>query len=144
MVSLPALPGRRFEVGGTVENRLLAIGPEIDQRSRTAVIRYALADPDGAVMPGMLASLEIARDVVDAAVTIPVEAVVMDQGLPTVYVMAEGEMFERRDVELGLADGDLVEVLAGVEPGEHVATRGAGTVRMAAMSPASFGHGHGH
>jgi hypothetical protein len=43
-----------------------------------------------------------------------------------------------------MRDGDLIEVRAGVEAGEHVATRGASTVRLAAMAPASFGHQHQH
>lgn len=144
VVTLPARPGTRLPVGEGEATRLLAIGPEVDERSRTTVIRYALEAPDGEVMPGMLASLEIALGSADAAVAIPAEAVVMDGGLPTVYVMAGGETFERRDVQLGLADGALVQVLSGVAPGEHVATHGAATVRMAALSPAAFGHGHAH
>jgi cobalt-zinc-cadmium efflux system membrane fusion protein len=77
-------------------------------------------------------------------VAIPTEAVVMDQGLPTAYVMLEGELFQRRDLELGARDGDWVEVVRGVERGERVATRGAYLIKLAALSPASFGAGHAH
>jgi cobalt-zinc-cadmium efflux system membrane fusion protein len=59
-------------------------------------------------------------------------------------VMLEGELFQKRDLELGVKDGAWVEVLRGVEAGERVATRGAYIVKLAALSPASFGAGHAH
>lgn len=68
----------------------------------------------------------------------------MDQGLPTAYVMLEGELFQKRDLELGARDGTWVEVLRGLEPGERVATRGAYVVKLAGLSPASFGANHAH
>ena len=77
-------------------------------------------------------------------VTIPAEAVVLDGGIPTAYVMLSGELFQRRELELGVRDGALVEVRAGLAPGERVVTRGAATIRMASLSPASFGAGHAH
>jgi cobalt-zinc-cadmium efflux system membrane fusion protein len=152
LVSFPALPGHRLSVGGNSAaagtaatiGRLLTIGPEIDTASRTAVIRFELPDAGRSVRPGMLADLEIAVASADADVAIPWQAVVMDQGAPTAYVMISGETFVRRDLELGLRDGGFVEVLSGIAAGEHVATRAAGTIRMAALSPASFGHGHEH
>jgi len=64
--------------------------------------------------------------------------------LATAYVMLEGELFQRRELELGLRDGDRVEVLQGIAAGERVATRGAWVVKLAALSPASFGAGHAH
>lgn len=68
----------------------------------------------------------------------------MDQGLPTALVMLEGELFQKRELELGVRDGTWVEVLRGIERGERVATRGAYMVKLAALSPASFGAGHAH
>jgi multidrug efflux pump subunit AcrA (membrane-fusion protein) len=92
----------------------------------------------------MLADLEIAIAEVDAAVAIPAEAVVMDQGAATAYVMLDGELYQKRDLELGIKDGDFVEVRRGLAAGEHVAARGAYVVKLAALSPTSFGPGHQH
>lgn len=138
LVTLPALPGLRLPVSDPF------LAPEVDAGSRTVKLRYELAVTGAVVRPGMLAELEVAVESVDADVVIPYEAVVIEGGLPFAYVMHEGEMFERREIELGLRDGDLVEVLAGVDVDERVATRGATTVRLAAMAPASFGHQHQH
>jgi cobalt-zinc-cadmium efflux system membrane fusion protein len=134
-----ALPGRDVELAG-----LPWIGPEVEPQSRTLLVRYELDNPDGALRPGMLAELFVATGTLQAAVAVPAEALVLDQGLPTAYVMLEGELFQRRQLELGLRDGDWVEVLAGLAPGERVATRGAWLIQLAALPGAEFGHGHAH
>lgn len=138
-----ALPSRHYELRGARDGKPY-IGQEIDPSSRTLLVRYELENADGAVRPGMLAELQISTGELEAVVAIPTDAVVMDQGLPTAYVMLEGELFQKRDLELGAKDGNWVEVLRGVEPGERVATRGAYIVKLAALSPASFGAGHAH
>jgi len=77
-------------------------------------------------------------------VTIPFEAIVVDRSAPTAYVMLEGELFQKRELELGIRDGEFVEVRRGIAAGERVATRGAYVVKLAALSPTSFGPGHQH
>jgi multidrug efflux pump subunit AcrA (membrane-fusion protein) len=138
-----ALPARRLELRGSRSGKPY-IGQEVDPSSRTLLVRYEHENAEGAVRPGMLAELHISTGEHEAPVAIPTEAVVMEQGLPTAYVMLEGELFQKRDLELGVKDGTWVEVLRGVEPGERVATRGAYIVKLAALSPASFGAGHAH
>ena len=78
------------------------------------------------------------------AVSIPLSAIVPDSGRPTVYVLLDGENFQRREVVLGIRDGGYVEVKDGVIDGEWVVAQGGNAVRLAALSPASFGHGHAH
>lgn len=138
-----ALAARSYELHGVGDGKPY-LGREVDPSSRTLSVRYELENSDGAVRPGMLAELSISTGEHEAAVAIPLDAVVMDQGLPTSYVMLEGELFQKRDLELGVKDGAWVEVLRGIEPGERVATRGAFVVKLAALSPASFGAGHAH
>jgi multidrug efflux pump subunit AcrA (membrane-fusion protein) len=44
------------------------------------------------------------------------------------------EEFAPRDVELGLASGDQVEVLSGVEAGERIVVSGTSQVRAALLA----------
>ncbi len=141
VATFEALPGQRVELGGSQPLQLL---PLLDSVSRTAVLRCEVPNADGAIRAGMLAELELATEKVDAQVAIPTEAIVIDQSLPTAYVMLEGELFQKRELELGVRDGALVQVLRGISAGERVATRGAYVVKLAALSPASFGPGHQH
>lgn len=139
-VTFAALPAARFEVAGSA----LVLQPQVDADSRTLALRCELANSDGALVAGMLAQVELALEIVDAAVSVPLEAIVLDQGQPTAYVMLDGELFQKRELELGVKDGGFVEVRRGLAPGERVATRGAHLVKLAALSPASFGAGHAH
>lgn len=143
VATFAAIPSRTFELRGPGGGAPY-LGAEVDGSSRTLLVRYELDNADGVVKPGMLAELLVSTGERDARVAIPAEGVVMDQGLPTAYVMLEGELFQRRDLELGLRDGGWVEVVRGIEPGERVATRGAYLVKLAALSPTSFGAGHAH
>lgn len=143
-LSFPSAPGRRVEVGDSPGSRLILFGPEVDEVSRTVLLRYTLPEAGADLRPGLLADMEIAVATVDAAVAIPHAAVVMDGGRPTAWVMLGGESFARRELVLGVRDGEFVEVRSGVEAGERVVTRGASTLRLAALSPASLGAGHQH
>ncbi|NOT32150.1 MAG: HlyD family efflux transporter periplasmic adaptor subunit, partial [Planctomycetes bacterium] len=140
-VSFLGLGAERVELAST---DFLHFGSEIEPESRTLLVRYVLAEPDPRVRPGMLAELELESGRVVAAVAIPAEALVHDQGTATAYVMVNGEAFERRELELGIQDGGWVEVRRGLAAGERVATRGAYPIKLASLSPAAFGAGHAH
>ena len=138
-VTFPGLPGKRFDLGATPW-----VAPTVDDASRTLALRYPLPNPEQSVKAGMMAELSLVTGEFEAPVVIPASAIVPDQGLPTAYVMLEGELFQRRDLELGLRDGERVEVKKGITAGEWVATRGSHVIRLASLSPASFGPGHAH
>ncbi len=142
-VSFPALESAPLEIHATALAGAY-VSPTVDPESRTFALRYELPNPSNELKHGMLARLTLTTERVSAAVAIPAKAIVMDQGLPTAYVMVSGETFERRDLELGLRDGEFVEVRAGIAAGERVATHAAHLVRLASLSPASFGAGHAH
>lgn len=143
VVSLAAQPQRRIAVGAP-HGPPAYVAPEVDPASRSVALRFELPNADGSLRAGQLAELLLDLGEVDAAVTVPEEAVVLDSGQPTAWVVHSGELFVRRSLRLGVRDGGRVEVLEGLQAGERVATRGADTIRLAALSPASFGAGHAH
>ena len=67
-----------------------------------------------------------------------------DSGREVVYVQAEGESFERRVVTVGIRSGGWTEITSGLAAGEHVVTRGAYAVKLAAAGGAVPAHGHAH
>ena len=104
----------------------------------------AVTPPSDAWKAGMSVRVEIEHGSDDALLAVPAEAIVHDQGVPTVWVMRSGEEFERRIVTVGASNRDWVHIRAGVQAGERVAVRGANLVRLAALQPDGFGHGHAH
>jgi len=77
------------------------------------------------------------------ALTVPAGAVIDLAGVSVVYVQLGGETFEERVVRTGALDGDVIEIVSGLSPGDHVVTVGAYQVRLAALSPdAAPAHSH--
>ena len=143
VISMPAYPGESLDIS-QLGGRLINSGVALDETSRTLPIIYELPNPRGRFRVGMLVDVHLGTRAARDAVSIPESAVVRDSGRPTVYVLLDGEHFQRREVVLGIRDGGYVEVRDGVSEGEWVVARGGNAIRLAALSPASFGHGHAH
>lgn len=144
--------GAWFTIGGFDEpfdtrdlgGRLISLGGAVDPASRTVPAIFEFANPGQRLRAGMHARVNVLTGETREAVAIPQAAVVDDGGQPVVYVMLGGESFARRMVQLGIRDGEYVEITQGVKAGERVVTRGAYLVRLASTSPAEAGHGHAH
>lgn len=115
---------------GAVENqkfdaRLEYIAPKgvEDQGAIQFAIKAALTGGHSEVFirAGYSASADIVLDRRDSVLAIPEGVVQFDKKLsPYVEVRTGEQIFERRDVELGLSDGINVEVLKGVLPGDEL------------------------
>jgi len=141
--SLPSIPSSRRPLPGP-DGRLAFVGLEVDERTRTVPVAYEVPNADGALRIGMALDVALESGSARDAVVLPAEAVVEEEGLPAAFVQVAGETFERRPLRLGIRDGDRVQVLSGVKPGERVATEGAFAVRLASLATALPEHGHAH
>lgn len=133
-----------FEVGAGKGARVVGFGNVIDPASRTAPLVFEFPNPDRRLRIGMAVKASVFSGAAVEAVAVPFSAVVDDAGQNVVYVQRGGEAFERRAVQLGVRDGDWIEVRAGVAAGERVVSRGAYQVRLATNAPAAMGDGHVH
>jgi HlyD family secretion protein len=71
------------------------------------------------VKPGMSAKVEILVDQLDDVLFVPVQVVANREGKKLCYVMASGLM-EKREVETGLFNDNLVEIKSGLTEGEMI------------------------
>jgi len=78
------------------------------------------------------------------ALAVPRAAILTESGRPIVFVQTGGESFEKRRVDLGERDGDLVAVRAGLRPGDRVVTIGAYEVLLASAARGLPAEGHVH
>ncbi|HWX51115.1 MAG TPA: efflux RND transporter periplasmic adaptor subunit [Roseomonas sp.] len=120
------VPGQKVEVrprglpGRTFTGRVELIYPQLDLQTRTAQVRIELPNPDGALLPGMYAEVEIAAKGGDPVVAVPNSAVI-DSGTQQVVILDRGEgRFEPKEVKLGRRGGDFIEVREGVAEGDRV------------------------
>jgi membrane fusion protein, heavy metal efflux system len=130
-----------IELGG---DAMIARGSRIDSRTQTLPVIFALDNSSARLPVGAFARVHLVNGEERAALAVPGSALVDDSGMFVVFVQVEGESFERRFVRLGARDRGYVEVLSGLRAGEHVVTRGAWSVKLAASSGSIPAHGHAH
>jgi cobalt-zinc-cadmium efflux system membrane fusion protein len=114
-----ALPGRVFEA------RITRLATSLDPRTRRLEICAELQAPDGALKPGMQASLRIALGEVRRAVGVPVGALLGGGAEVAVWLALGEDRIRLRRVRLGTRLGDEVEIIEGLKPGERIVTGGA-------------------
>jgi len=111
-------------LGGTwFDGRILRIHPTLSASTRQARVEVRFdAIPDGA-RAGQFARVELATAALPRLL-VPFRAVQQERAGAFVWVVDADGRSARRPVETGLRIADSVEVLAGLEPGEQVITRG--------------------
>lgn len=124
--------------------RPVAFGLEVDPDTRTVPLVYEVSNPDHRLRPGQWVNLAVAVAHATNALVLPDTGIVEEAGRPIGYVQLDGETFEKRELTLGIRDGDRVEVLFGIAAGERVVTLGAYAVRLASLSASLPSHGHAH
>lgn len=150
LARLGAPGGASFFVQGSDEaielsaEALIARGQVLDPVTRTLSFLYAIDNAGARLSVGAFVRVFLANGDDRKALAIPESSLVDDGGVFVVFVQAEGEAFERRLVRTGARDRGRVEVLSGVRAGEHVVTRGAWSVKLAASSGSVPAHGHAH
>jgi RND family efflux transporter MFP subunit len=135
---------QRFEVGPESGGRVVAFGGVVDARSRTAPLIFEFKNPGRMLRVGMFARVHVVSGAPTRGLAIPSSAVVDDGKQEVAFVLLGGETFERRPLRLGVRDGDMVQVISGLEPGDRVVSRGTWQVRLAAAAGAIPASGHVH
>jgi RND family efflux transporter MFP subunit len=113
LVRFDALPGK--VVAGTV-TRTSGVLDSSTQRLR---VEADIDNNDGVLLPGMFGQATISLEARPQALVIPPGSVRFGGEVPIVYVV-EGGRISHREVELGLDDGQWIEVLSGLRAGDKV------------------------
>jgi cobalt-zinc-cadmium efflux system membrane fusion protein len=124
--------------------RLVNIGSVIDPATRSVALILETRNDEGHLRIGLRGALAIATGEKVRGLAIPLSAIVDDKGVSVAFVQAEGETFERRELELGIRSEGYAEVKSGLKAGERVVTKGAYRVHLGSLSSQLPAHGHAH
>jgi len=141
---VPGETGRFIPITGDGAGRLVFVGIQVDAATRTVPLIYETRNPEARLRVGQSVTLCVETARAEEALAIPSAAMVEEDGRPIAFVQAGGETFQKRDLTLGIRDGNWVQVLSGITAGERVVTKGAYAVRLASVSSAIPAHGHVH
>ena len=106
--------------------RVITTIPAADRQKATVLVRIGFEELDPRLLPDMGVKVTFLRDAdpVAAAQAAPVtlvpKAAVRADGAQQIVFVVTGETVERRAVRVGGTDGDRLEVLAGLSPGDRV------------------------
>ena len=116
-VTLDYLPGRSYEA------KIAYVYPYVDPKARTGRVRIEIGNKDLDLRPGMYASVELGADT-GKRVQVPSAAVVYTGPRRLVFIdLGEGR-FKPQEIQVGTEANGMYEVLAGLQPGDLVATSG--------------------
>jgi len=104
-----------------LEARIGFIYPTVDPQTRTAKVRFELANPGQRLKPGMYTNLEL-KIPLGMRLAVPKDAILESGERQIVFIHLGGGRLEWRKARIGLRSGDWVEILDGVREGEHVVT----------------------
>ena len=121
--------GREVTINVDVSNidifgEIIRISPTLDLVSRSASVEIKVDNTIGQLKPGMFAKVNIPVEVRENVVLIPRSALIGSQKeQSSVFVVDENNTGQRRQVKLGLSQGDIVEV-DGIDDGDRVVVAG--------------------
>lgn len=114
--------GRHFE--GTVQ----VVGSRIDPVTRSVQVRAVIDNADGVLRPGMLMTVSLTLNAVQANV-IPEQALVPRAGKQFVFLVGEENVANQIEVEIGRRRPGVVEILSGLSEGDRVVVEGLSSLR---------------
>jgi len=119
LMTLTYLPGKTFR------GRVTYVYPFLETRTREITVRMEFHNPGYELKPGMYATISL-RTEVDPNATLVPDTAVIDTGVRSVaFVRTSPGHFEMRQLKLGVrGDGNVLQVLSGLAPGEHVVVSG--------------------
>jgi len=116
-LSLRSMPGQTFE--GTIARTASGL----DESTRTMLVEIDLPNEDGQLLPGMYGEATVQLEEHVDSLVLPAGVVRYDEvGRSYVYVIDRENKVQHVDVTTGLDDGERIEIVAGLEGDERVAT----------------------
>jgi membrane fusion protein, multidrug efflux system len=128
--------------GGAFDSVIARISPVVDSATGTFKVTLELQDAKAQLKPGMFARVNIVYDRRKDVLQVPRSALIEDDGRTRLFIVEQGKAVAR-DVTLGLTNGGIVEVIAGLKDGDQVVVVGQGglksgnPVRVVGNTPAA-------
>jgi membrane fusion protein, multidrug efflux system len=116
-----------------MEGQISQLAKSADVRSRSFEIKALFSNsPDRWFKPGMFCKAEVDLSSRKGSLVIPNAAIMNDGTQYRVFLIKNGRAY-RRNVQPGISDGTLIEILDGLQKGDIVATVGLNNLRDSSL-----------
>lgn len=123
-------PGDEISVSNgtqTTKAKVRAVVPVGDTISRTLELRLVLPKTDWHI--GSAVQVSLPRSAPKRVVAVDRDALILRADRVSVFVVSADNVAKQADVELGAAEGDLIEVIGDIKAGDKVVIRGGERLR---------------
>jgi membrane fusion protein (multidrug efflux system) len=104
--------------------KIISIDRNVDAKTGALTVEAEFPNPEGLLKPGQFARIRGETGSIKDVLVIPQRAVILVQGVPTVYAIGANDVAEQRRLEgENVADG-LFKVTSGLAAGDRVVTDG--------------------
>ena len=98
--------------------------PQVDPRTGTFSVRAEMPNPGHVLLPGQFTQVKLLLDVREDAITVPLRADIIEKGGAYIYVVRKNNTVEKRFIELGPEQDNMVVVERGLAAGEQIVVEG--------------------
>jgi len=122
VISLDAQPGSEFHA------RVSLVNPVVDRDNGTFKVTLEIDNPKGLLRPGAFARIEVKTGHFDDALLVPRRGLLTEDGEDFMFV-ARGDSAVRIPVKVGAIEGEIAQILDGLDMGDSVVTVGQGGLK---------------
>lgn len=123
--------------------KLISYGKNVNAASNYLPVYFEINNK-GELLPGAFIEVYLKTKPIKNILAVPLSAVMEDYENHFVFIRTSHETYEKRNVKLGINDGEKVQILMGVSEGEWVVWKGAYQIKMSSVSSSIPSHGHSH
>ncbi|HVJ42598.1 MAG TPA: efflux RND transporter periplasmic adaptor subunit [Dongiaceae bacterium] len=126
---MPVKMGLADEAGYSRDGTIVSVDNHLDVNTGTIRVRARFDNPDGALVPGLYARIQVGGGKPHPAVMVDDAAIGTDQAKKYVLVVDDTDHAEYREVKIGDLQDGLRVVTDGLNPGERIVVNGLQRVR---------------
>lgn len=116
----------------TFQGAIDYVAGSLDAGTRRMLVRATIDNPDKLLKPEMFASVTVYTSEPAMWPALPREAIIYEGDAARVWVASDDKTITLRNIKPGLVNGNLVQVLDGLQAGESVVTKGGLFIDQAA------------
>ena len=138
----PAYADRTYSIE-EFDGKIIAKGSSVAENDHYMPVHFEVKN-DGSLLEGAFAEFYLKTRSEMNCLSVPVTAISEEQGAYYLYIQVSGESFTKRLVSTGENDGQRVQIVSGLDPGERIVTEGVMLLKAASLITGAPGHGHSH
>jgi len=127
--TLPVDAYDRSQTTKITSGTLSAVDTVVDPTTGSVKLRALFDNKDNKLFPASFVNIRLLVDTLHNQTVVPVAAVQRGADGTFVFVVTPEKTVNQRDVKTGVQDGDNIQILSGVKPGDTVVVDGADRLR---------------